>query len=183
MHNSVLEFVRSVLVPTEVRGKRVLEVGAFDVNGSVRPHIEALGPSLYLGTDMRPGPRVDLVVAAEALLNQFGPEAFDLVISTEMLEHARLWRVALANMMQVTAGAGVLILTTRSAGFPRHGFPEDWWRFELEDMRQIFAAWEPWVESDPLMPGVFVKAWRPRHWVLDTVEITRLALVEPGRPS
>jgi hypothetical protein len=72
----------------EFDGKRVLEVGSKFVNGSVRPLIERFcSPRDYVGVDIEPGKYVDVVLPAEKLVNCFGPESFDVVISTELLEH------------------------------------------------------------------------------------------------
>lgn len=166
-HASVHAFISLALSGDEVRGKRVLEVGSYDVNGSVRPYIEGLGPASYLGVDMQPGPRVDRVVRAEALLEEFGSESFDIVISTEMLEHAEDWRSAVRNMMCVLSAGGVLIVTTRSAGFPFHGFPHDYWRYGVGDFERILAEAgfeRQIVDLDPQDPGIFVKAMRPQSW-------------------
>ena len=53
--SNVLEFVAKTVQPDDVAGKSVLEVGALDVNGSVRSHIELLRPSRYVGVDLEPG--------------------------------------------------------------------------------------------------------------------------------
>jgi len=62
MHASVMDFARSALTAADVAGKRVIEAGSMDVNGSVRPYVESLGPDLYFATDMREGPGVDWVI-------------------------------------------------------------------------------------------------------------------------
>lgn len=157
-----IEFVRANLEPKEVTGQRVLEVGAYDVNGSVRPIIERLGPARYVGVDIQPGPGVDEICEASQLVERFGAYTFDVVISTEMLEHVRDWRASVANMKRVLRPGGVLVLTTRSEGFGYHAFPHDFWRFSTNDMRIIFGDCSiRAVESDPLEPGVFVKAGMP----------------------
>lgn len=167
MHASVMDFARSALTEADVRGKIVIEAGAYDVNGSVRPHVEALGPHEYIGTDMRPGPGVDIVIDAANLPGPVGHA--DVVISTEMLEHAADWRSAVRGLVDATAEGGVLVLTTRSAGFPVHGYPDDYWRFSVEAMGEILRAAGLEVErleADPLPghPGVFAKACKPAGW-------------------
>ena len=93
-----IDFVASVLTAGDVAGRDVLEVGALDVNGTVRPVVEALGPASYIGVDLEHGPGVDEVLPAEDLLDRFGPGAFDVVISTELLEHVRDWRLVVRNL-------------------------------------------------------------------------------------
>jgi SAM-dependent methyltransferase len=157
---SGLAFGARVVLPEHVAGKRVLEVGAYDVNGSLRAHVEALGPASYLGVDMRPGPGVDVVldITAFGFVRAVGAP-FDLVVCTELLEHVKDWRQAVENLKSCTGLGGRLLVTTRSLGFPRHGYPNDYWRYELDDMRSIF--WDFIVdalESDSLSPGVFLYA-------------------------
>jgi SAM-dependent methyltransferase len=146
----------------EVQGKRVLEVGARAVNGSLRPILEAWGPATYVGVDLEPGPGVDLICPAEALVERFGEAAFEVVVSTEVIEHVEDWRAVLSNMKRVLAPDGLLLLTTRSPGYPYHAWPHDFWRYTPEDMRAIFADFEiQALEPDPGRPGVFLKARRP----------------------
>lgn len=165
MHPSAMAFACSALTADDVRGKRVVESGAFNVNGSVRPHVEALGPASYLGTDMREGPGVDAVFDASGL----EPSSAEVVISTEMLEHARDWQAAVRGLVGAVRPGGLLVLTTRSDGFPVHGYPDDHWRFSVEAMGQILKAagldterLEP--DPDPQSPGVFAKARKPAGW-------------------
>jgi SAM-dependent methyltransferase len=165
MHPSVLNFVRRHVADhgLAVAGQKVLEVGSYNVNGSVREVLEPLGPANYLGVDVTPGPGVDLVVAPEDELP--GSDGrWDLVISTEMLEHAPDWRGALDKLKRAARPGGTLVLTTRSRGMPYHAFPIDCWRFSLENMLDAFADWH--IESatadpDPRHPGVFLRARKP----------------------
>lgn len=162
---SGIDFVRRHLVAAEIAGKSVLEVGARDVNGSVRPLIEAFGPARYVGADIEAGHRVDQLVDAVDLVKIFGAKAFDVVVTTEMLEHVPDWQTVISNLKQVLRPGGVLFLTTRSQGFPFHGYPHDYWRFEVEDFRAIFADLDiVALESDPAEPGVFLKARKPKRF-------------------
>src|SRR5688500_9184220 len=88
---------------------RMLEVGSLDVTGTVRA---ALGPAVasYFGVVIRPGKGVDEVLDVARLRERFGPEAFDLVTSTEMLEHCHDWQDALYQMLSVLRPGGLLLL-------------------------------------------------------------------------
>jgi glycosyltransferase involved in cell wall biosynthesis len=167
MHGSVLGFFAyGALQNAEVAGKDVLEVGSLDVNGSVRPMVMARQPASYMGVDVVDGPGVDRVVDAVDLVATFGPDSFDVVVSTEMLEHAADWQAAVANMVAVLRPGGVLVWTTRSPGFAYH-HPPDRWRFTQQAMAEVLARLElePLVlMDDPEHPGVFCKTRKLTGW-------------------
>lgn len=118
---------------------KVLEVGSRNVNGTLRP--AALEPgSVWLGVDIAPGPGVDQLLDATRLTECFASASFDCTVCTEMLEHCLDWRRALLEMFSVTKPGGLLLLTTRSPGFPLHEHPADYWRFTTEHMRHIFSS-------------------------------------------
>lgn len=188
MHPSILDTFRGVdlLTAGDVQGRRVLEVGSADVNGTVRPIIEAYGPVSYLGIDGGPGKGVDRVLDAGELAATFGEQAFDVIISTEMLEHAANWRRVLANMTFVLAEGGLLVVTTRSPGFPYHAFPDDYWRYTQEQMRGILAALGLTVElviddPDPDSPGVIARARKPVGWDLPDEKALLDPAIQPDR--
>lgn len=168
MHGSVLGFFAyGALQGREVYGKDVLEVGSLDVNGTVRPMVEGTRrPATYIGVDVVGGPGVDRVLDAVDLYETFGRDAFDVVISTEMMEHAEDWKSSLLNMVAVLRPGGVLVITTRGPGFPYH-HPPDRWRYTQKTFAE--AARELNLESvvlmdDPEMHGVFVKLRKPENW-------------------
>ena len=159
---SALIFCFSNIAPDEIAGKRVLEVGSANVNGSVRQVLKGWKPSEYIGVDVVGGDGVDRIVDVTKLLDVFPHDSFDVVISTEMLEHVRDWRAAIHNIKTVAAPGALIIITTRSWGFPFHAYPHDFWRYELSDMATIFGDLQiEKLESDPTDPGVFLRARKP----------------------
>ena len=162
-----VDFVRRHLRVEDVESREVLEVGALNVNGSVRPLVCGLRPRSYIGIDLQAGPGVDQICDATQLVPRFGPDSFDLLISTELLEHVRDWQGVVTQFKEVLRPGGLLLITTRSRGFPYHGFPDDFWRYERSDLQIIFSDFEcEVIESDPLEPGVFLKARKPNEFVM-----------------
>lgn len=123
----------------EIQGARILEVGSRDVNGSLRPIYEIWRPQEYIGVDIQAGAGVDLICNAKQLVQTFGENSFDIVFSTEMLEHIFNWRKAISNIKRVCKPEGIIFITTVIIGFPFHEYPYDFWRFEIEDMKKIFS--------------------------------------------
>jgi SAM-dependent methyltransferase len=172
MHESVMAFGRRVIAAADIKDKHVVEVGSMNVNGSLRSHVEALGPASYVGVDFMAGDGVDVVCDAIDLKRRFGKESFDVVISTEMLEHAKDWRSAITAMKRVLVSGGLLVLTMRGPGFPLHGYPHDWYRFTVDDTRRIFADFQiDALEADPEFSGVLLRARKPERWQKEAVDL------------
>lgn len=164
-HASALRFGKTSLSRDEVEGKRIIDVGAYNVNGSFRTVLEKLNPKEYVGVDIEPGPGVDFVCEGDKLVEKFGKESFDLVISTELLEHVIDWIPVVSNIKNLCKCGGKILITTRSLGFPYHPFPFDVWRYEIEDMKNIFGDFEIEIlEKDSQCPGVFMKARKPENF-------------------
>ena len=109
MNVSVLEIFIENTESDEFEGKRVIEVGSKYVNGSVRPLIEKfLKPKEYIGVDLEKGKFVDVVLDAEKLVDYFGKESFDIVVSTELLEHVTNWRSVINNMKEILKKDGYI---------------------------------------------------------------------------
>jgi len=165
-NRSCTEFGKAVLKPEDVDGKVILEVGSYDVNGSLRPVAEAFRPTSYTGVDLISGPGVDEVCDITDLVRYFGVGVFDVVIATEVLEHVKWWRKGVTNLKHVLKPGGIIIVTvpTRRCGY--HGTPEDHWRFEYSDLKAIFSDFE--IEEMWMSPegeGVFLKARRPKKLI------------------
>jgi SAM-dependent methyltransferase len=137
----------------EVAGRRVLEIGAYDVNGSLRYVVEMLKPAEYIGTDILPGPGVDVVCPADELVSRFGKASFDVVISANVLEHIRDWRSAVTTMKQVLKPGGILLVMAPCV-WVYHAHPGDYWRYSAEDFRAIFADFDALnLHEDPAAPS------------------------------
>ncbi|MBI1974278.1 MAG: methyltransferase domain-containing protein [Candidatus Zambryskibacteria bacterium] len=164
-HVSCIIFGAKSLSKEEIAGKEVLEAGSYDVNGTLRPLLESYGPKEYVGTDIMHGPGVDIVCDAEDLVKHFGDKKFDVIVSTEMLEHAKDWQQVISNLKNVAKPGAIFLLTTRSYGFAYHAYPHDYWRYEKEDMENIFSDMEILdIEKDKMAPDIFLKLRKPKNF-------------------
>ena len=161
-NQSGIEFCKKNINVDHIHKKKILEVGAANINGSLRHWLETFKPYSYTGVDISNDPNVDFIVKAEDLVEHFGAESFDFIICTEVIEHISDWKNAINNFKNVLSPNGRLILTTRSIGFPYHGYPFDYWRFSLKDFKTIFNDFSIIsLENDSLEPGVFLYAQKP----------------------
>ena len=152
MHESVMGYVAEMVGAYDLKDGNVLEVGSLNENGTPRQFFA--GP--YVGVDMRAGRDVDEVMTSHDL--RFPDESFDVVISTEMLEHDPFPWVSMAEMGRVLKPGGVLILTARGNGFKLHAYPDDYWRFMPSSFPLLLrlAGCVPLdVREDPQAPGMF----------------------------
>jgi SAM-dependent methyltransferase len=116
MHSAVMSWLLEVKgrFPSMFEGTSVLECGSFDINGSPRVLFTDCD---YTGVDCRPGPGVDVV----GLVHEFAPgRQYDVVISTEMLEHDAHWQASLATMADLVKPGGLLALTFAGPGRRPH---------------------------------------------------------------
>ena len=68
----------------------------------------------------------------------------------------------ITNLKDVCKPGGIILITTRSRGFIYHPFPYDLWRYETDDMKNIFSDCKILaLESDFQFNGVFMKAKKP----------------------
>ncbi|MBC9822509.1 methyltransferase domain-containing protein [Terrabacter sp. MAHUQ-38] len=99
-----------------IAGGRVLEIGSYDVNGTVRSIFEARE---YVGVDLVHGPGVDIVSFGHEIAEPSG--SYDLAISGECFEHDPHWQATFLNMARLTRPGGVVAFTCASTGRPEHG--------------------------------------------------------------
>lgn len=140
-------------------GGKILEVGSYNVNGSVREFFEA--PDMYVGLDLAPGKDVDVVCHGADFKTIY---RFNVVISTECFEHDRRWPETFANMMKLCTSGGLVVFTCAANQRHEHGTPRttpqdsalatDYYRnlnavdFErIFDLKQEFS-WYMWEARD-----------------------------------
>jgi SAM-dependent methyltransferase len=126
MHNSALRIGGKFFANYFTQGKKeILEIGAYDVNGTLRLK-QPIG-SNWTGVDIENGPGVDLVVKPAEKL-PFDDNSFDLVVATSVFEHDPAFWKTLREMARVVREDGVLFISAPSNGMV-HRFPLDCFRF------------------------------------------------------
>lgn len=182
MNIGVIEFFTEEINCEEFVSKSVLEVGSKYVNGSIRPLIEKFcKPKQYVGVDIEQGKYVDKVVPADKLSETFGKDNFDVVITTEMLEHVKNWKIIVKNLKEVLMPNGYIYITTRSLGFGYHAYPYDFWRYEIEDMAKIFSDFKIISLKKDSDPGVLLKAQKPLEWKANDIDNINLYSMVVGK--
>jgi SAM-dependent methyltransferase len=114
----------------------IVEIGAMNVNGTLR---DLCPPwATYLGLDVDHGPGVDLLIRPSENLPLRSDYA-DVVLSTSQMEHDPIfWRTFL-ELMRILKPGGVLYLNVPSNG-TYHCFPADYWRF-YPDAAMALELW------------------------------------------
>lgn len=106
MHPQAYEFVAAAKIAfIEEVPQTVVELGSFNVNGSVRPLFER---SHYIGVDSRAGRDVDIVADATEWVEA---QDVDLVVTTEMLEHCAKPKAVITNARKMLKAGGLFIAT------------------------------------------------------------------------
>ena len=106
-----------------IESKKILDIGSYDVNGTVRPIFEK---GNYTGLDMAQGPNVDIVSESHNI--DLPNETFDIILSTSCFEHDEMFWVTFLEMCRLIKPGGYIYVNAPSSG-PYHGHPGDCWRF------------------------------------------------------
>lgn len=107
-------------------GTAICEIGAADVNGTLRKRLERYGR--YVAVDIERGPNIDRVVNPTDLLSDQIEARFDLVICCDVLEHTmRPWMV-IQGMANLLNPCGKLFCLAPFS-WPLHRHPLDCYRF------------------------------------------------------
>lgn len=95
---------------------RVLEIGARNVNGTLR---ELFTECDYLGVDAVDGDDVDVVCLGHEVKSK--PGSFDVVCSAETFEHDPHAAMTVDHMVQLLRGGGLFFMTCAGEGRREHG--------------------------------------------------------------
>lgn len=127
-------------------GYRVLDVGC-----GAKPYYPYFAgrASEYVGVDVVENPVAELRGPVEALPVPDG--SFDLVLCTQVLEHADDPVQAVKELRRVTAPGGRVLASTHGVQW-YHPSPQDYWRWTHAGLRRLFEENADW-ESVDVRPG------------------------------
>lgn len=133
----------------------VLEIGSHDVNGSVRPIFREA--THYHGIDIAAGPGVDEVADAAQWHAQ---KTYDVVVSTEVLEHAPRWDLILDNAWEALADGGRLIFTCATNPRAPHSAIDGW----------AVREGEHYANVEPGAVLTHMRKWNVGSWKLEVAQ-------------
>ena len=111
-----ISLVKKCFVQTKASELKILEIGSYDVNGSIRKFFPN---SSYVGVDLCAGPGVDLVGYGHEV--SLPDASLDIAISCECFEHDPNWIKTMNNMYRMTKPGGMVIVTCATLGRLEHG--------------------------------------------------------------
>jgi len=115
---------------------RVLDIGAQDVNGSLK-RVVPKGFD-YVGVDFVQGKGVDVVLDDPYNL-PFDSDSADVVLSSSCFEHSELFWLLFLDILRVLKPGGLFYLNVPSNG-DFHRWPVDCWRF-YPDSGRALVTW------------------------------------------
>ena len=116
---------------------RVLDVGC-----GIKPYEPLFAPfaASYVGVDVE-NPAADLIGTVEQI--PVGDESQDVVLCTQVLEHALDPAKAVGELWRVTAPGGRVLASTHGVQV-YHPSPEDYWRWTHAGLRRLFTENASW---------------------------------------
>ena len=140
----------------DIENKKILDVGSYDVNGTMKPIFEK---GQYVGIDMEEGPNVDVVGVSHDI--PFEKDEFDIVISSSCFEHDDMFWISFQEMCRVLKPGGYMYIQAPSNG-PYHGWPGDNWRFYIDSWKAL-EKWGKRLGYDIELIEHYIDETTPHH--------------------
>lgn len=122
----------------DINNKIVLDIGSYDVNGTLKPIFAKA--KKYIGLDQFDGPNVDLVGPSHNI--PLSDESVDIVTSSSCFEHDTMFWISFKEMCRVLKPGGYMYINAPSNG-PYHAHPVDNWRFYADSWKAL-EQWGLW---------------------------------------
>ena len=104
------------LFPNKFKNVKVLDIGAFDVNGNAKFLFEQ---STYIGLDIGEGPGVDIICPAQ---DYDAPDCYyDTIVPNECWEHNPYYAESIVNAVRMLKTGGLFLFTCATTGREIHG--------------------------------------------------------------
>ena len=138
MHYTAMEMGREFFKTYVARDRnlRIVDIGAQDVNGSLRS--VATPGNQYIGVDFVEANGVDVVMDDPYVL-PFETESVDVVVSSSCFEHSEFFWVLFMEIQRILKPSGLFYLNVPSNGYV-HRYPVDCWRF-YPDSAMALEKW------------------------------------------
>lgn len=133
-------------------GTNILDIGSLNVNGALRDVIP-----VTVGVDMQKGDGVDIVCSVSDLFDHVERGSFDSCVSAGTLEHVEDWQAFITNTWDAVKDGGYIVMTMAGMWKGRHNYPNDYWRFTEDQIKEIYPNAE-WIgKVGPTSIGWIVK--------------------------
>jgi len=136
INRGIDRFVDSELRDRVGQGDVVVDVGCG--NQPFRGTVAQLG-GCYVGVDWQVGEVAQRMAVMDATCLGIAPDSVDLVLCTELLEHASDPAAVIAELARILRPGGIALLTT-PFGFGLHEEPHDYQRLTPHGVRRLAAA-------------------------------------------
>jgi SAM-dependent methyltransferase len=161
MHQSAMATSRIFfdVYTTMIASGRVVDIGAQNVNGSLREVCPA--QLQYLGLDFVKANGVDIVLDDPYQL-PLQNDSVDFVVSSSCFEHSEMFWLLFLEVLRVLRPSGLFYLNVPSNG-EFHRYPVDCWRF-YPDSGNALVSWAKRNGYDPLLLESFIGKQSPEGW-------------------
>jgi len=150
MHEASMRLMKAFLKKygLEKGDQIIIDIGSLDINGSYRELTECM----YIGTDIRPGKNVDVIIADEDwnLLK----ESVDAVICGQTLEHVKDPVLLMRQCYDILKPGGLACFIVPTCGDP-HYYSEFYGNYSIERMKSVleeadcFTVLEMYLDEGP----------------------------------
>ncbi|WP_346331071.1 class I SAM-dependent methyltransferase [Prosthecobacter sp. SYSU 5D2] len=160
----VHQFVRTEAMPLMKSGIRVLDAGSGRAQEQfLREELLATGATLET-CDFCEGPGVDFVADVSNL--PMADNTYDIVLSTQVLEHVMDPQSVVEEMARVLKPGGALFLTTPQSS-PLHNLPWNFFNFTNLGLRLLFDKAGMVVVKEQPQGGHFTLLAYQLHWTMN----------------
>ncbi len=148
MHESALDkfgvFISTYLERYHGIPLSILDIGSCDIGGDGERASNHRAPIIahgwkYLGLDIENGPNVDLVVKNSYHYAEIDDCSHDVVLCSQVLEHARYPWLLVSEIARVLKPNGLAFLIAPSSGHV-HRYPEDCYRYYPDGLSALGEA-------------------------------------------